>query len=169
MKKDRISSRCSRISKGRRDDRGVARSVDPGLQDAGLTLKSPIDHPECGGTRPRPVISRYSRCRRDMRSGLGFLESPRRQANFLRQARGFFPIVPIPPTWSSTTSVHFGAVFFTITLPHHVADLPGGERLVRRADSLDKIGILVAAEPKAIASLREIFTSHHALEISGSV
>jgi hypothetical protein len=103
-------------------------------------------------------------------SSLIFLGISSAQANFLRQPRGFFPIVPIPPNMVITYELFIlGSVFFTITAClimwriHRVKT-----NLYDVQISLDKIGILVEAEPQAIARLREIFTLHHALEISES-
>jgi hypothetical protein len=142
----------------------------PGFSMRDVTLKSPIDHPECAdalGRRP-VYIQIFSLLGAVLGSGLGFLGISSAQANFLRQQRGFFPIVPIPPDMVITYELFIlGSVFFTIT-----ACLVMWRIYRVRTDlydvqiSLDKIGILVAADPKAIARLREIFTSHHALEIS---
>jgi len=145
----------------------------PGFKMQDVTLKSPIDHPECSaelGRRP-VYIQIFSLLGAVLGSGLGFLGISSAQANFLRQARGFFPIVPIPPDMVITYELFIlGAVFFTITACLIVWRIHRVETdLYDVQISLDKIGILVEAEPKAIAPLREIFTSHHALEISGSV
>jgi len=103
-------------------------------------------------------------------SGLGFLGISSAQANSCGQARGFFSNRSIPPDMVITLrAVHFGAVFFTITACLIMWRIYRVETdLYDVQISLDKIGILVEAEPSH-ASLREIFTSHHALEISGSV
>jgi hypothetical protein len=144
----------------------------PGFRMQDVTLKSPIDHPECAeelGSRP-VYIQIFSLLGAVLGSSLVFLGISSAQANFLRQPRGFFPIVPIPPDMVITYELFIlGSVFFTITACltmwriHRVKT-----DLYDVQISLDKIGILVEADPKAIAHLREIFTSHHALEISES-
>ncbi|MGD0505541.1 MAG: quinol:electron acceptor oxidoreductase subunit ActD [Steroidobacteraceae bacterium] len=144
----------------------------PGFRMRDVTLKSPIDHPECAeelGSRP-VYIQIFSLLGAVLGSSLIFLGISSAQANFLRQPRGFFPIVPIPPNMVITYELFIlGSVFFTITAClimwriHRVKT-----NLYDVQISLDKIGILVEAEPQAIARLREIFTLHHALEISES-
>jgi hypothetical protein len=142
----------------------------PGFKMRDVTLKSSIDHPECAealGRRP-VYIQIFSLLGAITGSSLGFLGISSAQANFLRQPRGFFPIVPIPPDMVITYELFIlGAVFFTITAClvmwwiHRVRS-----DLYDVQISVDKIGILVEADPPAIARLREIFNSHHALEIS---
>jgi hypothetical protein len=135
-------------------------------------LKSPIDHPECSeALGPRPVyIQVFSLLGALLGSGLGFLGIASAQANFLRQARGGFPIVPIPPDMVITYELFIlGSVFFTITACFIIWRIHRVKTdLYDVQISLDKIGILVEAEPEAIRRLREIFTAHHALEISES-
>src|SRR5450631_527832 len=143
-----------------------------GFKMRDVTLKSPIDHPECAAELgPRPVyIQIFSLMGALLGSGLGFLAISSAQASFLRQPRGGFPIVPIPPNMVITYELFIlTAVFFTIIacyvvfLLHHQKNV-----LYNVAISVDKIGILVKADPVAIAGIRDIFTKHRALEISES-
>ena len=93
------------------------------MQD--VTLKSPIDHPECAAEPPNMVIT-YE----------------------------LFILT---------------AVFFTIIACYVVFTIYYERNsLYNTAVSVDKIGILVKAEPAAVAGIREIFTRYHALEISES-
>ncbi len=144
----------------------------PGFRMQDVTLKSPIDHPECAeALGPRPVyIQVFSLMGAVLGSSLVFLGIASAQANFLRQPRGFFPIVPIPPDMVITYELFIlGSVFFTITACLVMWRIYRVEAdLYDVQISVDKIGILVEADPPAIARLREIFTSHHALEISES-
>jgi hypothetical protein len=145
----------------------------PGFKMKDVTLKSPIDHPECAAELgPRPVyIQIFSLMGAVLGSSLGFLGISSAQANFLRQPRGGFPIVPIPPNMVITYELFIlTSVFFTITAclivwrKHRVQS-----SLFDVQISVDKIGILVKAEPPAIARIRELFTKYHALEISESL
>ena len=110
----------------------------PGFNMKDVTLKSPIDHPECAAELgPRPVyIQIFSLMGAVLGSTLGFLGISSAQANFLRQPRGGFPIIPIPPNMVITYELFIlTSVFFTITAclivwrKHRVAQQP-----VRRAD-----------------------------------
>jgi len=143
-----------------------------GFKMRDVTLKSPIDHPECAAELgPRPVyIQIFSLMGAVLGSSLGFLAISSAQANFLRQPRGGFPIVPIPPNMVITYELFIlTSVFFTIIacyvvfLLHHQKNV-----LYNVAISVDKIGILVKADPVALAGIRDIFTKHRALEISES-
>src|SRR5208337_3754047 len=90
----------------------------PGFDMRDVTLKSPIDHPECSAELgPRPVyIQIFSLMGAVLGSSLGFLGISSAQANFLRQPRGGFPIVPIPPNMVITYELFIlTAVFFTVT------------------------------------------------------
>lgn len=145
----------------------------PGFNMKDVTLKSPIDHPECAAELgPRPVyIQIFSLMGAVLGSTLGFLGISSAQANFLRQPRGGFPIVPIPPNMVITYELFIlTSVFFTITAclivwRKHRVD----SSLFDVQISVDKIGILVKAEPQAITRIRELFTRYHALEISESL
>jgi len=145
----------------------------PGFSMEDVTLKSPIDHPECAEELgPRPVyIQIFSLIGAVLGSSLGFLGISSAQANFLRQPRGGFPIVPIPPNMVLTYELFIlTAVFFTITACFIVWRIHRVDsRLYDVQISLDRIGILVKAEPTAIARLRDIFSQHHALEITETV
>src|SRR5271165_4840225 len=140
------------------------------MQD--VTLKSPIDHPECAAELgERPVyIQLFSLLGAVLGSSLGFLAISSAQANFLRQPRGGFPIVPIPTNMVITYELFIlGAVFFTIIACYVVFAIHAQKnRLYSVAISVDKIGILVKADPTATAGIRDIFTRYHALEISES-
>ena len=142
----------------------------PGFRMQDVTLKSPIDHPECAEELgPRPVyLQIFTFLGAVLGSSLGFLGMSSAQATFLRQQRGGFPIVAIPPNMVITYELFIlGAVFFTITACLIVWRIHRVEsRLYDVQISADKIGILVKAEPAAIARLRDIFSQHHALEIT---
>ncbi len=138
------------------------------MQD--VTLKSPIDHPECAAELgERPVyIQLFSLIGAVLGSSLGFLGISAAQASFLRQQRGGFPLVPVPPNMVITYELFIlTAVFFTIIACYVVFALHAQKnRLYNEAISVDKIGILVKADSSAIAGIRDIFTRYHALEIS---
>src|SRR5271169_4951750 len=138
------------------------------MQD--VTLKSPIDHPECAAELgERPVyIQLFTLMGAVLGSSLGFLAISSAQANFLRQPRGGFPIVPVPPNMVITYELFIlGSVFFTIIACYVVFMIHHQRHDLYHVDiSVDKIGILVNAEKSAIPSIREIFTQHAALEIS---
>src|SRR5271166_5290803 len=145
----------------------------PGFSMEDVTLKSPIDHPECAEELgPRPVyIQIFSLMGAVLGSSLGFLGISSAQANFLRQPRGGFPIVPIPPNMVITYELFIlVAVFCTITACLIVWRIHRVESSLYDVQiSADKIGILIKAEPAAIARLRDIFSQHHALEITETV
>src|SRR5208282_4902646 len=144
----------------------------PGFNMKDVTLKSPIDHPECAAELgERPVyIQIFSLMGAVLGSSLGFLAISSAQANFLRQPRGGFPIVPVPPNMVITYELFIlTAVFFTIIACYVVWTIHYERNsLYNTAVSVDKIGILVKADPAAIAGIKEIFTRYHALEISES-
>ena len=141
-----------------------------GFKMRDVTLKSPIDHPECAAELgERPVyIQLFSLMGAVLGSSLGFLAISAAQANFLRQPRGWFPIVPVPPNMVITYELFIlGAVFFTIIACYVVFALHHEKNvLYNAAISVDKIGILVKADPVAISGIKDIFNRHHALEIS---
>src|ERR1700690_405516 len=141
-----------------------------GFKMLDVTLKSPIDHPECAAELgERPVyIQIFSLIGAVLGSSLGFLAMSSAQANFLRQPRGGFPIVPLPPNMVITYELFIlGSVFFTIIACYVVFALHHQNNVLYNvAVSVDKIGILVNAEKSAIPSIRAIFTQHAALEIS---
>jgi len=141
----------------------------PGFKMRDVTLKSPIDHPECAEELgPRPVyLQLFTLLGAVLGSSLGFLGISSAQANFLRQPRGGFPIVPIPPNMVITYELFIlGAVFCTITACLIVWRIHRVESSLYDVQiSVDKIGILVKAEPTAMARIREIFSTHHAVEI----
>jgi hypothetical protein len=143
-----------------------------GFKMRDVMLKSPIDHPECAeelGERP-VYIQLFTLMGAVLGSSLGFLAISSAQANFLRQPRGGFPIVPVPPNMVITYELFIlGAVFFTIIACYVVFALHHDKDVLYSEDiSVDKIGILVKADPIAVPGIREIFTRHHALEISES-
>ena len=143
-----------------------------GFKMRDVTLKSPIDHPECAAELgERPVyIQIFSAIGAVLGSSLGFLAISSAQANFLRQPRGGFPIVPVPPNMVITYELFIlTSVFFTIIACYVVFALHSVKSSLYSADiSVDKIGILVKADPAAIPGIRAIFTTHHALEIKES-
>jgi len=141
------------------------------MQD--VTLKSPIDHPECAaelGRRP-VYIQVFSLMGAVLGSTLGFLGISAAQATFIQQRRGGFPIVPIPPNMVLTYELFIlTAVFFTITACLVVWKIHHQKNALYDVDiSVDKIGILVKADPAAVGRIKEIFTRHHAVEISESL
>src|SRR5271165_1288869 len=119
------------------------------MQD--VTLKSPIDHPECAAELgERPVyIQLFSALGAILGSTLGFIGISSAQANFLRQPRGCFPIVPIPPNMVITyelfilTSVFFTIIACYVVFAKHIVR----DTLYSADISVDKIGILVKADP----------------------
>jgi Alternative complex III, ActD subunit len=141
----------------------------PGFSMQDVTLKSPIDHPECAEELgPRPVyVQIFTLLGAALGSSLGFLGISSAQATFLRQPRGGFPIVPIPPNMVITYELFIlGAVFFTITaclVVWRIHKVDSG--LYDQSISFDKIGILVKANAPAIPQIREIFARHHPVEI----
>ena len=141
-----------------------------GFKMRDVTLKSPIDHPECAAELgPRPVyIQIFSLIGAVLGSSLGLLAISAAQASFLRQPRGGFPLVPIPPNMVITYELFIlTSVFFTIISCYVVFALHHQKNvLYNAAISVDKIGILVATDPVAIVGLKDIFSRHHALEIS---
>jgi hypothetical protein len=143
-----------------------------GFKMRDVTLKSPIDHPECAAELgDRPVyIQIFSLMGAALGSSLGFLAISSAQANFLRQPRGGFPIVPIPPNMVITYELFIlTSVFFTIIACYVVFALHHQKNvLYNAAISVDKIGILVKADPVAIGGIKDIFNRHRALEISES-
>jgi len=144
----------------------------PGFDMRDVTLKSPIDHPECSAELgPRPVyIQIFSLMGAVLGSSLGFLGISSAQANFLRQPRGGFPIVPIPPNMVITYELFIlTAVFFTVTACLVMWRIHRLQTSLYDVQiSVDKIGILVKGEPAVIARVREIFTKYHALDIAES-
>jgi len=143
-----------------------------GFKMADVTLKSPIEHPECAAELGhRPVyIQLFSALGAALGAGLGFLLISSAQANFLRQQRGGFPIVPIPPNMVITYELFIlTSVFFTVIACVVFWKLPGRRSRLYNVDiSVDKIGLLVKSDPEAVAPIKEIFSRHHALEISTS-
>jgi Protein of unknown function (DUF3341) len=142
----------------------------PGFSMRDVTLKSPIDHPECAeelGLRP-VYVQIFTLIGAVLGSSLGFLGISSAQASFLRQQRGGFPLVPIPPNMVLTYELFIlGAVFFTITACLIVWRIHRVDsRLYDVQVSIDKIGILVKASAPVIPQLREIFSKHHAVEIN---
>jgi len=148
----------------------LRKSSIKGFKMRDVTLKSPIDHPECAAELgERPVyIQIFSAIGAVLGSSLGFLAISAAQANFLRQPRGGFPIVPVPPNMVITYELFIlTSVFFTIIACYVVFALHHQKNvLYNAAISVDKIGILVTAEPAAVSGIREILNRHDALEIS---
>ena len=138
MKKKSLYPRLvQRLRRGGAHDCGAAGMSDPGIPDEGRHPEVP-DRPSgmCGRAGARPV---YIQCSRllgaILGTTLGFLGISSAQANFLRQPRGGFPIVPIPPNMVITYELFIlGSVFFTITACFIVlADSSSEDRSVRRA------------------------------------
>lgn len=143
-----------------------------GFKMADVTLKSPIEHPECAAELgERPVyIQLFSLLGAVLGSSLGFLLISSAQADFLRQPRGGFPIVPIPPNMVLTYELFIlTSVFFTVIACVIFWKLPGRRsRLYNVEISVDKIGLLVKSDADAVTPIKDIFSRHHALEISTS-
>jgi hypothetical protein len=143
-----------------------------GFKMKDVTLKSPIDHPECAAELgDRPVyIQLFSAMGAILGASLGFLAISSAQANFLRQPRGGFPLIPIPPNMVITYELFIlTSVFFTIIACYVVFAIHRVKSTLYSAEiSVDKIGILVKADPEAIAGIKHIFSTHHALEIKES-
>src|SRR5208337_3496927 len=122
----------------------------PGFKMRDVTLKSPIDHPECAEELgPRPVyLQLFTLLGAVLGSSLGFLGISSAQANFLRQPRGGFPIVPIPPNMVITYELFIlTSVFFTIIACYVVFAIHSQKNVLYNvAISVDKIGILVNAD-----------------------
>ena len=142
----------------------------PGLNMRDVSLKSPIEHPECAAELgPRPVyVQLFTLFGALLGSIGGFLLIASAQANFLRQPRGGFPIVPIPPDMVITYELFILiGVFFTVT-----GCVIGWLRAPDRSNSLysvsisvDKIGVLVKSDVSAADAVKRIFTAHQALQI----
>ena len=143
-----------------------------GFKMADVILKSPIEHPECAAELGyRPVyIQLFTLIGAVLGSSLGFLLISSAQANFIRQPRGGFPIVPVPPNMIITYELFIlAAVLFTFTACLIIWKFPGRRPALYNQDiSVDKIGLLVKSDPAAVAAIKDIFASHHALEISSS-
>jgi hypothetical protein len=143
-----------------------------GFKMADVTLKSPIEHPECAAELGyRPVyVQLFSLIGAVLGASLGFLLISSAQANFLRQPRGGFPIVPVPPNMVITYELFIlTSVFFTVISCIIFWKLPGRRSRLYNVDiSVDKIGLLVKSDAAAAAAIKDIFTRHHALEVSSS-
>jgi Protein of unknown function (DUF3341) len=171
-KKSHILALFSDFEEAARAIADLRESSLKGFKMRDVTLKSPIDHPECAAELgERPVyIQIFSLIGAVLGSSLGFLAMSSAQANFLRQPRGGFPIVPIPPNMVITYELFIlTSVFFTIIACYVVLALHHQNNVLYNvAVSVDKIGILVKADPVAIAGIKDIFNRHRALEISES-
>ncbi len=143
-----------------------------GFKMADVILKSPIEHPECAAELGyRPVyVQLFSLMGAVLGASLGFLLMSSAQANFLRQPRGGFPIVPFPPNMVITYELFIlTSVFFTVIACIIFWKLPGRRSPLYNVDiSVDKIGLLVKSDAAAVAAIKDIFTRHHALEVSSS-
>jgi len=143
-----------------------------GFKMADVTLKSPIEHPECAAELGhRPVyIQLFSLLGAVLGSGLGFLLISSAQADFLRQQRGGFPIVPVPPNMVITYELFIlTSALFTVIACVIFWKLPGRRSPLYNVDiSVDKIGLLVKSDKEAVTAIKEIFSRHHALEVSSS-
>jgi len=140
-----------------------------GFKMTDVILKSPIEHPECAAELGyRPVyVQLFSLIGAVLGSSLGFLLMSSAQANFLRQPRGGFPIVPVPPNMVITYELFIlTSVFFTVISCIIFWKLPGRRSPLYNVNiSVDKIGLLVKSDPAATAAIKDIFSRHHALEI----
>ena len=81
--------------------------------------------------------------------------------------KGGKPIVPIPPDLVLTYEMFIlGGVYITVLGFLICAGLPARRSSLYSAKvSEDQIGILVKADASAIATIKAVFTKHHALEI----
>jgi hypothetical protein len=143
-----------------------------GFKMTDVILKSPIEHPECAAELGyRPVyVQLFSLIGAVLGAGLGFLLISSSQANFLRQPRGGFPIVPVPPNMVITYELFIlTSVFFTVIACIVFWKLPGRRSPLYNVNiSVDKIGLLVKSDLAAAAAIKDIFLRHHALEVSSS-
>src|SRR5450631_4177182 len=137
-----------------------------GFKMKDVTLKSPIDHPECAAELGyRPVyIQLFSLLGAVLGASLGFLLISSAQASFLRQPRGGFPMVPIPPNMVITYELFIlTSVFFTVISCIIFWKLPGRRSPLYNVEiSVDKIGLLVKSDLAAAAAIKDIFLRHHA-------
>lgn len=134
-----------------------------------LILKSPIEHHEVEdvlGDRSANV-QWFTLVGATLGGLLGFFLISGAQANFYSQMKGGKPIVPLPPNFVLTYEMFIlGGVFITVLGFLVCAGLPAKRSpLYSSKISEDQIGILVKADSSAIATLREVFTKHQALEI----
>ena len=130
--------------------------------------RNPDDHPECAAELgERPVYIRVSL----MGAVLGQQSRVFGDffgAVFLRQPRGGFPLIPIPPDIVITCELFIlTAVFFTI-IACSCFLIHAQKAACTRRDLGENIGILVKAERAAIAGIRDILSKHTTLEISES-
>ena len=143
-----------------------------GFKMEDVILKSPIEHPECAAELGyRPVyVQVFTLIGAVLGSSLGFLLISSAQANFLRQPRGGFPIVPVPPNMVITYELFIlCAVLFTVTACFIIWKLPGRRSRLYNVDiTVDKIGLLVKSDPAAVEDIKDILSRHHALEVSSS-
>jgi hypothetical protein len=143
-----------------------------GFKMTDVILKSPIEHPECAAELGyRPVyVQLFSLIGAVLGAGLGFLLISSAQADFLRQPRGGFPIVPVPPNMVITYELFILiSVFFTVISCIIFWKLPGRRSPLYNVNiSVDKIGLLVKSDLAAAAAIKDVFSRHHALEISSS-
>lgn len=134
-----------------------------------LTMKSPIEHhgvEEVLGHRSANV--QWFTLGGALLGGLlGFFLISGAQANFFAQMKGGKPIVPFPPNFVLTYEMFIlGGVFISVLGFLVCAGLPAKRSPLYSAKvSEDQIGLLVKVDPSAVASIKDIFTKHHALEI----
>ncbi len=141
------------------------------MQD--VTLKSPIDHPECAAELgERPVyIQLFSLMGAVLGSSLGFLAISSAQANFLRQPRGGFPLLPIPPNMVITYELFIlTSVFFTIIACYVVFcdSSPRKTACTAWRSRSTRSGFWSRRIPPPSPASGTFSTRHHALEISES-
>ncbi len=143
----------------------------PGFRIDDVIIKSPIDHPELSemlGKRP-VYVQFFTLAGAVLGGSVGFTLIASAQANFLLQIRGGRPVVPIPPDMVLTYELFilFG-VLMTMLGCFIAWKLPGNRStLYNTSISVDKIGILVRADPLVIPKINEIFARHQPLQIMG--
>ena len=134
-----------------------------------LTLKSPIEHHEVEevlGDRPINV-QWFTLVGATLGALFGFFLISGAQGNFYAQLKGGKPIVPLPPNFVLTYEMFIlGGVFITVLGFLVCAGLPAKRSPLYSAKvSEDQVGILVKADASAVATIKEVFTKHRALEI----
>lgn len=134
-----------------------------------LMIQSPVDIPEVEMLLGEKSVNVqwFTLIGATLGGFLAFLLIAGSQANFYAQMKGGKPIVPIPPDLVLTYEMFIlGGIFSTVVGFLICAGLPAKRSTLYSSNvSEGQIGILVKGEGDAIATLREIFIKHHALEI----
>jgi len=144
-----------------------------GVSRDDITLKSPIEHPEVErvlGDRP-VYVQRFTFFGALLGGGTAFTLISAAQATFLVQSKGGKPIVPIPPNLVLTYEMFIlGAVLCTVLGFLICAGLPAKRSSLYHVKvSEDQIGVLVEADERVMASIKDLFKQHNALEIKEEI